>query len=110
MNVHSCKTRFRVRKEFGAGLFDYFAAGGVPDLAVFELYVAAGEEPAIQAAVVDEEQALAIGSQNETSAGNVSRSEMGAGERFGGTIEEEGNEFLTFERLAIGGIVKRLSD
>ena len=52
--------------------------------------VSAGEQPAIEAAVMDEEDAIAIGGQDEAAAGDVSGSELIAGEGIGGALEEHG--------------------
>ena len=55
---------------------------------------------------MDEEDSLAIGRQYQAAAGNVTGSEVIAGERSGRTLEELEDEFEAFERLAVGGIVE----
>ncbi len=64
------------RSQDGARFLDYFAAGGSVDAVVGGFDVASGEQPAIQAAVMDEQDADAIGRQDEATGGDVSGSEL----------------------------------
>ena len=72
--------------------------------------VAAGEQPAIQAAVMDEEDAIAVGREDEAAGGDVAGSELVAGEGMGGAVEQEEDEFEAFESLPVGGIVEGAGD
>jgi hypothetical protein len=92
--------------EEGTGLFDDFATGGIGDGEVGGLDVSAGQEPALQAAVMNDEDAFAIGSEDHTAAGDVAGDELFAGERLRGMLEKEEDELDALEGGAIGRGVK----
>ena len=86
-----------------AGLFDDFAAPGIPDFGVFGLHVAAGQQPAVEAPVVDQQQPVAIRGQHQAGAGDMAGGELGARERGRGAIEEQEDEFAALEgRPSVG--------
>jgi hypothetical protein len=99
----SIPTRGRggVGQEVGAGLFDDFAAGGVPDFDVVGVDMSAREEPALQTAVMDQKKALAVRRENEPRAGDVTRHELRAREWREGALEEQSDELTAFDSLAV---------
>jgi hypothetical protein len=93
-----------------AGLLENLAAGGVVDLAVPGLDVAAGEQPAIEAPVVYDEETVAGGLNYEPRAGDVPRRELMAGEGLRRGVEEEGDEFAALHGGAVGGVYERVDE
>ena len=64
----------RAERRFEDGdsrFFQRLAPGGVEDGSVASLDVAAGLEPAVEAAVVDEEEGLSVGARDDGAAGDV---------------------------------------
>jgi len=96
--------------QFDAGFFDHFAAGSIPDPLVLRFDMAARQKPSIQPAVVDKQNALAVGGQDKSGAGDVAGSELRARERLGGVLEEHQDQFLALERLAVGSVVVGADD
>ncbi len=101
VDVEPGERRGGVRDELSAGLFDDFAAGGVPDLGIFGFDVAAGKEPAIQPAVMDQEDPFAVGGKDQAGAGDVARSELMAGKGSAVAFEEHQDQFA---RLGVGNV------
>jgi hypothetical protein len=96
--------RYGVGEETGGGLFDDFAAGSVPDFGVGGLDVSAGKEPAVEAAMMNEQEAFVVGGEDESSAGDVAGSELGAGEGRQGGLEEHEDELAGFGGSSVGGV------
>jgi hypothetical protein len=110
VDVEAGERRDGIGYEVGAGFFDDFAAGGVPDFAVFGLDVASGEEPAIESTVVDQEEALAVGSEDEAGARDMAGMELIAGEGIGSGSEEHEDELARFRVGDVGGAADELGD
>ena len=107
MDIHADQPRCGVRQEFRASLLDHLAARGVPDLGIPALDVAAGQKPAIQPSMMHEQQTLTVRRENQAAAGDMAGSEVGARKRVGRAIEEQKDQLLTFQGLAVSGIVER---
>ena len=56
------------------------------------------------------EQSLAVGREHETSAGDVSRDEVGTGKRIGCAIQKEQDQFPTLECRTVGGIMEAVNE
>ena len=89
VDVHAAESGRWIRQEIGAGLLDHLTASSLPDLHILGLNVAAWEQPPVQAAVMDQEQAFAVGSQHQAGASDVAGVELNPGERLRRTIEQE---------------------
>ena len=96
----------RIGSQDGAGLFDHLAAAGGADIGVFGFDVAAREQPAVQAAVMDQQQPLAPGAKDQAATGDVAGAELVARERSRGAFEQQKDEFAALEGRAIRGIGK----
>ena len=110
VDVHASELGSGVGLQDYGGLLADFTPGCVPDLGIVGFDVAAWQEPSVQSSMVDQEDSVAIGGEDKAGAGDVSGGVLGAGERVGGGVEEKGDEFLTLEGLAIGGVVEGLGD
>jgi hypothetical protein len=94
----------RIGYEDGAGFFEDLATSGVRDCGIVRFDVTAGEQPPVEAAMMDEQETFAIGSQNQAGAGDVAGGEVIAGEGVGDVLEQEEDEFAAFGGLSIGGV------
>jgi hypothetical protein len=106
VDVEAGERRGGVRGELSTGLFDDFAASGIPDLGIFRFDVAAGQEPTLQAAVVNQKDTLGVGGKDNPGAGNVARSELMAGERVRSAFQQHQDQLAG---LGIGN-AGRLAD
>lgn len=90
--------------EGGRGLFDDFAMSRKMDGGVGRFNMAAREEPAIQPAVMNQEDPGAGGVGDKAGASDVARRELVPREGRGRGFEEEQDEFGGFAGGAVGGI------
>ena len=96
--------------ERNAGFLDDLAASRVADCSIFGLDVAARQQPAIQSAMVNQQDSLAVQGQHQARAGDVTGSEMGAGEWRWRELQQHEYEFETLETFAIGRVGKAAGD
>jgi len=89
-----------------AGLFDHLAASRVPDKRIVRLDVAAGKQPALQAAMQHQQDAVLGGAEHQAGAGDVPRIELPPGERLGYRSQQREHELFAFGGFAIVGRVK----
>jgi hypothetical protein len=106
VNVEADKNGIDIRTEDRARLFDDFAAGCCRERLVFGFDVAAGEQPTVEAAMVDQPETVVVGGEDEAGAGDVAGGELVAGERFRRAVEEGQDQVAALERVAIEGVVK----
>jgi hypothetical protein len=104
VDVEADNGRFLLWLEDGARFFEDLPAGSIGQSGVLGFDVAAGKEPAVEATVVDEENAAGIGRDDETGAGDVAGCELTAGKRIAGAREKHKDEVAAFAGLAIGGV------
>jgi len=80
----------------GSGFFHHFAAGGVPDVGVFRLDVAAGQQPAFQSPMKDQQEGVERRMQHQSGAGDVTGHELASREGSGGVVEKLDDELPAF--------------
>jgi hypothetical protein len=111
MHVDSDQRRRHIGlRQFHRSLLDYLAAGGEVDAAVPGLDVATGEQPAVEAPVMDEQQALSRRIDNEPRAGDMARSEVLPREWRRRALEQKEHEFGALERGAVRRIAERTDE
>jgi len=96
VHVHTYKQRSGICAQDGAGLLDDFTASRVADEGVVRLDVSSGEQPALQAAVQHQQDAVAGGAEHQAGASDVAGIELPAGEWLGGGGQQGEDEFFAF--------------
>jgi hypothetical protein len=106
VDIDADEQRRGVRQKFRASLLDYFAPPGIPNLGVFGFDVPAGEEPAIQSAMMNDQE-LPVGRHDETGACDVPGVELRTGKRVLGTIQEVKEQLLALKGSAVCGVIEQ---
>jgi len=104
MNINAAQGRQGIRMESDAGLLYDFAAGCIPDRGIFRLHVAARQEPAVQPAMVHQQNAPPICGEHQARARDVARREVISGEGRRRRLQEHEDQFEALESLAVGEV------
>jgi hypothetical protein len=97
-------------RDCNSGFLEDFAGRGGFDCVIGRLDVPTRQQPAVEAAVMDDEETFAIGSDHETGGRNMAGSELFAGEGGRGPLKEHENQLYALRAGAIGRIGEGLDE
>ncbi len=103
---HAHQRRLRIRAQDGAGLLNHFAASRVSDGKIVRFDVASGKQPALQAAVQHQQDAILAGAEHQTGAGDVPRIELAPRKRLRRGSEQRQGQFPAFGSLSVVACVE----
>ena len=72
VNITPDQGRTDGRIQTGAGFFDHLAPRGVRSNQILQLYMATRKQPAIQSSVMNQQDVVPVGAENNAGAGYVS--------------------------------------
>ena len=106
VDVYADQKRVAIGNQESSSLLHHFAAGCFPDFGVARLDMSTGQQPAIQAAVMDYDERFARGMDYESGAGDMTGEELGTGERRGSVLKKLKEQFLAL----IEGLIARVGE